>query len=336
MSHYTVLVVDTKKKGMDELLANFNENLIGDVLNEAYYEVHGNKSFYANHLIDEGYEGAYGMSPEEIIDKLNEMYSEQGVKFRLQGKEYQMSLDPVPEITDEEVYELEEKTKDKHKEIFGYGRDYPSQKEAIKNFIEMQGLEIPKDATVEDLVELGNKALEKAGVKGYLEIDEDDDHIYGYAINAKWDWYTLGGRWSGILPLKDNTISDETVLSNLKFDNFKKDVYERSKRFWEVVVEGDELKDGETQDDFHNIYNEKYYKAQYGNKENYAKDQASFKTYALLIDDEWFEPGEMGWFGISNAIGSTREEYNKLFVEKLTELSKTSPDADVYLVDCHI
>ena len=58
MSHYTVLVVDTKKKGMDELLANFNENLIDDVLDQAYYEVHGNKAFYANHLVDKGYEDA--------------------------------------------------------------------------------------------------------------------------------------------------------------------------------------------------------------------------------------------------------------------------------------
>lgn len=333
MSHYTVLVVDTKKKGMDELLYNFNENLVDEVLDEAYYEVHGGKAFYANHLIDKGYENAYEMRPEEIIGKLNEMYSEKGVKFRLQGNEYQMSLDPVPEIEDDEVEEL---TREKHKEIFGYGRDYPPQKEAIKNFIEMHELEIPKDAAVEDLVELGNKALEKAGVKGYLEIDEDGDHIYGYAINAKWDWYTLGGRWSGILPLKDNTISDETVLSNLKFDNFKKDIYEKSKRFWEVVVEGDELKDGETKNDFLNYYKEDYYKNQYGNKENYAKEQASFRTYALLIDDEWFEPGEMGWFGISDTTASTQEEYNKLFIEKLTELSKTSPDADVYLVDCHI
>lgn len=32
----------------------------------------------------------------------------------------------------------------------------------------------------------------------------------------------------------------------------------------------------------------------------------------------------------------TKQEYNKIFTEKLTELSKTSPDADVYLVDCHI
>lgn len=354
MSHYTVLVVDTKKKGMDELLHDFNENLIEEVLYRAYYEVHGGKAFYANHLIDKGYKNAYEMSPEAIVEKLNEMYSEKGVKFRLQENGYQMSLDPVPEGEDEEeVYEFDEfsdtcmskvakMTMDKHKEIFGYGRNYPPQEEAIKNFIEVQGLEISKEATVEELVELGNEALEKAGVNGYLEIYEDDcgdkveKHIYGYATNAKWDWYSLGGRWSGTLPLKDNTVSDQTVLSNLKFDNFKKDVYERSKRFWEVVVEGDELKDGETQDDFPNFYKESYYKNQYGSKENYAKEQASFRTYALLIDDEWFEPGEMGWFGISDTTMNTQQEYNKLFIEKLTELSKTSPDADVYLVDCHI
>lgn len=50
------------------------------------------------------------------------------------------------------------------------------------------------------------------------EINTDDDHKYGYAIladdghiikcvdrtnpNAKWDWWQLGGRWTGHLPLK--------------------------------------------------------------------------------------------------------------------------------------
>ena len=50
------------------------------------------------------------------------------------------------------------------------------------------------------------------------EIDRDDDHKYGYVVmkdgqvikavrrtnpNAKWDWYCVGGRWTGFLRLKD-------------------------------------------------------------------------------------------------------------------------------------
>jgi hypothetical protein len=60
--------------------------------------------------------------------------------------------------------------------------------------------------------------LEDRIVESEDEIDRDDDHKYGYAIvrdgklikavdrtnpNRKWDWYQVGGRWTGMLKLKD-------------------------------------------------------------------------------------------------------------------------------------
>ena len=60
--------------------------------------------------------------------------------------------------------------------------------------------------------------LEESAVEDLSVIDTSKEHKYGYALvkegkliqaisrtnpNAKWDWYTIGGRWSGFLTLKD-------------------------------------------------------------------------------------------------------------------------------------
>ena len=38
-----------------------------------------------------------------------------------------------------------------------------------------------------------------------LEVEpyEEDDQMITYNPNSKWDWYSIGGRWSGFLPLKE-------------------------------------------------------------------------------------------------------------------------------------
>ena len=38
-----------------------------------------------------------------------------------------------------------------------------------------------------------------------LEVEpyEDDGQMITYNPNSKWDWYSIGGRWGGFLPLKE-------------------------------------------------------------------------------------------------------------------------------------
>jgi hypothetical protein len=56
-------------------------------------------------------------------------------------------------------------------------------------------------------------------------------------------------------------------------------------------------------------------------------------TYALLVDGEWHEPGEMGWFGMS---GKTPDS-DRAYTEKYWEIVRGLPaDATVTVVDCHI
>lgn len=167
------------------------------------------------------------------------------------------------------------------------------------------------------------------------EHDDEGNLYYLGNNNAKWDWYEIGGRWSGMLKKLDGTRCDECEVKDLDL-SLDKDMYEKAKRFWEVVVDKQPLKDGEYADGFTSWYKDSYYKDTFGDKETFAKDKASLSTLAMLLDGEWHEQGKMGWFGMSDTTSESLQEYTNFFDKKLKELKVTHPNARLTLVDCHI
>ena len=179
--------------------------------------------------------------------------------------------------------------------------------------------------------------------------------LWGYLHNpyAKWDWYEIGGRWDGILTLKDgckgldgtpgvfgrHTPKDgkhvsEAYVSDVDFSP-DKEAYDRAIRWWEVVVENSPLKEGEEKRDFFNLYKIEHLLERYENKEKYAKERSTFATYACITPDgKWHAPGNMGWFGMSDASDGDEktwhENYYKNFIENAEE------DIIISIVDCHI
>lgn len=179
----------------------------------------------------------------------------------------------------------------------------------------------------------------------YVEFVESDDPGYeidqttgkrGYWTNpnAKWDWYSTGGRWSGLLKLKDGSTADSAKVRDCVLDR-DEDEYKRALRFWEVYVDGNNLKPGEKEEDFDSWYKPEYFKDQYGTKEKYAERQAECSTYAFLTrEGEWFETGTMCWFGMDDTTADRRDAYAKAFKKYL----KQARDEDllITIVDCHI
>lgn len=171
-----------------------------------------------------------------------------------------------------------------------------------------------------------------------FDISEHDDEGNLYYLgnkDAKWDWYEIGGRWSDMLKKLDGTRCDECEVRDLDL-SIDKDMYEKAKRFWEVVVDKQPLKDGEYADGFVSWYKDSYYKDTFGDKETFAKDEASLSTFAMLLDGKWYEQGKMGWFGMSDTTSDSLKEYTKFFNKTLEELKQTHPYATVTLVDCHM
>lgn len=187
----------------------------------------------------------------------------------------------------------------------------------------------------------------------YVEMGKDEDTgRYGYYTNpdAKWDWYQIGGRWQGILKLKpgktgnngeksfmDHTpykegFCDQALIADVDF-SMDMDTYRKALRFWEVYVDGQPPQDGEGDltTGFH--WTPEYYASQYENKERYAEEQSSFHTWAVLTPDgEWYEAGEMGWFGMHSATRETKEEYRS----DIKMLLEDWKDCYITIVDCHI
>lgn len=69
-------------------------------------------------------------------------------------------------------------------------------------------------------------------------------------------------------------------------------------------------------------------------KENYAKMESIFTTWALLDETGWHEKGKMGWW----AVNDSTKDSELLFIEKFTEIINKPENQDKYLiiVDCHI
>lgn len=163
------------------------------------------------------------------------------------------------------------------------------------------------------------------------EYDVNGGRLSTYNPNSKWDWYSIGGRWDGLLKTKDGHKVNECLVKDLDLTPDKKE-YDEAIRFWELVVEEQPLRDGEEKP--FNWYKKEYYIERYGTKENYAKLKCQIYTYAVLMPNGiWYEPGQMGWFGISGATIDQEKEWDENYHKFLEE---AEDDWTITIVDCHI
>ena len=181
-----------------------------------------------------------------------------------------------------------------------------------------------------------------------------------YNPDSKWDWYSIGGRYNNIIIVdKDNEdvfedsefgigmdLSNDVEnhpelkrVNGAKIKDIHLDLmggdYEKAKRFWELNVEKQEPQNEEEEISVQfNFYKPEYYVNRYGSKEEYAKLQSMFSTWAFLNEQGWCEQGNMGWFAFNDA----NKESIFDFTKKLNEYLKSPEHQEEYLfiVDCHI
>lgn len=226
-------------------------------------------------------------------------------------------------------------------------------------------------------------------VEDESEVDTDEDHKYGYAIvkddvlikavnrtnpNRQWDWYQIGGRWSGFLKLKEGATGDNgerswanpgendashcdsALKGDIDIEGMRNDKAREAGERWDNVYE---ITGGDTWESFESVrgridniddarefyWDQPTVKALRGlqfwsldeflvSREEFVADarNSAISTFAILKDGEWYERGDMGWWGcVSDEVD--QDEWNAQVAKLIDEVSD---DTRITIVDCHI
>lgn len=172
----------------------------------------------------------------------------------------------------------------------------------------------------------------------YGELEEDERTTpegipyTTYNPDSKWDWYVMGGRWSGLIkdghclvrniPLKSEMSKEKIVDLKEYYDAITTESSDRTKKQEDLL-----------KDDFF-LYKSSYYREAHPTFEDYLDSKTSFSTYAILTSNgKWIEPGQMGWFGVSQSKPYDESHFYQVFADVI---AKESGEDVFVVVDCHI
>lgn len=201
--------------------------------------------------------------------------------------------------------------------------------------------------------------------------------------NKKWDWYTLGGRWTGFFKIKDNAfgekIGEPGIFTSpakhgyvdaarkhaIDFEFMRDDKAKKAAKEYDLAM--DIIKDTpkhetwetireriENVDDARKAYweqprlqawrNDKRVFDELGynsspddfmiSREDFIQNarNMAISTFAVIKDGNWYEKGEMGWWGIVHN-GKEQQNWNTEFGKLLESVSD---DTLLSVYDCHI
>ena len=175
--------------------------------------------------------------------------------------------------------------------------------------------------------------------------------------DSKWDWWKVGGRWSGLLLLKSGDTADRALKRDIDFTSKQDEAqaeaeaeYDRAARViagrpwetWEQVRtrmdnidkarefyrEQDVIRDLNAEFDSFWMEFDPFSMS----REAFVsmRRRRAIQTFALLDNDGWHERGEMGFFAcVSNENEGWPDEFERL-------LAAVPDDKYLTVVDCHV
>ena len=162
-------------------------------------------------------------------------------------------------------------------------------------------------------------------------VDEDGNIYSVFNRESHWDWWVEGGRWNGMLKLKNGSRANSARIRDIDFSP-DEEAKRRFSRFWDVVVEHQPKLDGE---DIFSIYDEKYYRDYYGDRDTYIRHQSNFSTFAVITPDgAWHACGSMRWWGVSSETPEEARDWHDHYMERFIE--SADENLRIAIVDCHI
>lgn len=206
------------------------------------------------------------------------------------------------------------------------------------------------------------KTLEEfiRSVWGYTQNDGKWGHWTN--PNAKWDWYVLGGRWRDFFRLRNGGCASQALKRDIDFQGARAAAeqeagqeYDRARQIIEAHGEGfrehDELleegkRNGTSEADVWDLYRKQpllnhWEDFWWTTPKDFAVDRETYirqaanracGTFSFLLNGEWHERGEMGWWG-SVRKARDEDEWNDLFWRTIDGLPD---DTLLSLYDLHI
>ena len=155
------------------------------------------------------------------------------------------------------------------------------------------------------MLEYTDEQLYAKGIEDFeqSEIGPDGEVYSTSNPNSKWDWYEVGGRWPGMLKLKQGV----TPIAPVNFS-------------WGWMREPEEMQ---------KVLSENC--ADIAFKKDIA-NLDEIVCFALLKDGKWYERGQMGWW----AIASDEKPDDVWDAEFKKLVSELPDDTLITIVDCHI
>lgn len=179
--------------------------------------------------------------------------------------------------------------------------------------------------------------------------------------NKQWDWWVVGGRWSNFLILKDGSLADSAKLGEIDWQEKRDRAAQKASEDWQEVhdvIAGREWKlwpqvleeygkdrVDEAREFYHSQEVVKDWKKlnRYPldsvddfamSEEEYIKEEAdqSCQTFAVVKDSQWYERGDMGWWGVVRD-EKERVAWTEEFRALLDGVDETTR---ITVVDCHI
>lgn len=296
MSHFATLVIHKEGADIDGILAPFCET------DEDFFE------FY------------------DFTDEIKKEYSAVTVKrVKMPDGKYYNYGDKIfaKKVSKEEYY----KNQNGFRSYISSGRNGLNTEYILCDYIEKGGALV--DVPAKEIMTLGEYA-EYCGYCKYKQDENipDEDAVFGYYFNpnAEWDWFEIGGRWNNSIKTKSGVFCNSCKIGEIDFTPDERKM-EINRRFWEIVVDKEPLKEGEKKPFC--FYTEEYLKKLYGDKETYALRNSTFSTYSILTPD-----GE--WLSLSSATENEEREWYKFYQSIIKKFAEENPDYVVTLVDCHI
>lgn len=296
MSHFATLVIHKEGADIDGILAPFCET------DEDFFE------FY------------------DFTDEIKKEYSAVTVKrVKMPDGKYYNYGDKIfaKKVSKEEYY----KNQNGFRSYISSGRNGLNTEYILYDYIEKGGALV--DVPAKEIMTLGEYA-EYCGYCKYKQDENipDEDAVFGYYFNpnAEWDWFKIGGRWNNSIKTKSGVFCNSCKIGEIDFIPDERNM-EINRRFWEIVVDKEPLKEGEKEPFC--FYTKEYLKNFYGDKETYALCNSTFSTYSILTPD-----GE--WLSLSSATENEEREWYKFYQSIIKKFAEENPDYVVTLVDCHI